>query len=100
MTPADAVLTDALREAGHERVTPWHVRCVEAWAAQTEAVGLPSPSDFRVSRASWLEMRLKSDLYAGSLDALHVEAQWWEARLVAERSGRAGKSAPPAPPAP
>lgn len=60
MTPADAVLTDALREAGHEHVTPWHVRCVEAWAAQTEAVGLPSPSDFRVSRASWLEMRLKS----------------------------------------
>lgn len=25
VTPADAVLADALREAGHEHVTPWHV---------------------------------------------------------------------------
>lgn len=34
MSPADAVLADALHEAGFEHLTPWHLRCVEAYLAQ------------------------------------------------------------------
>lgn len=88
VTPADAVLTDALLGAGFAHVTPWHVRCVEAWAAQVLPMGGSRLSAFHVD---WLEMRLKSDLYADGLDALHVEAQWREAWLVAERSARRGR---------
>lgn len=88
MTPADAVLGDALREAGYGRVTPWHVLVLEAWAAQVEAVGLARAYDTRVTKATHVETRLKSDLFSGGIDALHVDAQWEHASRTARREPR------------
>lgn len=82
---ADAVLEDALREAGFSRVTLWHLRCVEAWAAQGEETGFARAFDTRARHSGCVEMRLRSDLYVGSLDALHGEAQWEDARRTAQR---------------
>jgi len=84
VTPADAVLGDALREAGYGRVTPWRLMVLETWAAQVEAVGLSRAFD--TTAATHVETRLKSDLYSGGIDALHVEAQWEDARRTAQRS--------------
>lgn len=78
MTPADAVLEDALREAGFGRVTPWHVRCVEAWAAAQ------NQSCLTVRQVEELERRFKSDLYADGLAELHVAAQRFDARWTAK----------------
>lgn len=85
MTPTDAVLGDALREAGYGRVTPWHLVALETWAAQVEAVGLARAFDTRTTAATHVETRLKSDLFSGGIDALHVDAQWEDARRTAER---------------
>jgi len=70
----DAVLSDYLQAAGY-RLTVWHVRCVEAYLAD------------QGQRYGNAESRLVSDLY-NDLDALHVAAQWYDARWVVERQYR------------
>lgn len=54
MTPADAVLTDSLREAGYQHLTPWHLRCVEAYLAQLAS---ERPHPFGRSRINDLHER-------------------------------------------
>lgn len=58
MTPADAVLEDALREAGYAHVTPWHLCCVEAYLAQVKTLRTVSWQD----RYDLLSERLGYDL--------------------------------------
>ena len=79
-----AVLADRLREAGLDeatiavtlavvgagRVMQWHVRCVDAYVA-----ALPD-------RNALADYRLLDDLQF-SLDRLHSEAQWEDARRTA-----------------
>ena len=85
---ADAVLEDALREAGYAHVTAWHLRCVEAWAAQVAVTGWERPYSSRVTAAQHVETRLRGDLQAIGLDALHVRAQWHDAERTAARLPR------------
>lgn len=73
----ELVLADALRSAGFERVSVWHVRCIEAWAAAVKAtIGRETPRFARGEVQKLIETRLRSDLYAGCLDLLHNEARW------------------------
>ena len=90
MTPAQlqalTVAFDGLHEAG-VGVTAWDLCCLAAWRASVAAHGLPKVTEYNTP-AAHAEQRLKSDLFGGSLDALHGEAQW-EAGYEAER--RAGR---------
>lgn len=77
MTTGELVLADALRSAGFERVSVWHVRCIEVWAASVKAtVGRETPRFSRGDVQKLIESRLRSDLYGGCLDLLHNEARW------------------------
>lgn len=93
-TPEEAVLIDALRSAGLEHVTVWHLRCLGAWAAQSRDLGRPHQN--KIDRARLVEMRLTSDLVANH-DHLHVEAQWEDAMRTAERSNRRSRWSRPKP---
>lgn len=75
MTPADAVLGDALREAGYSRVTSWHLRAVEAYLANTARDPMRPGRSFD---------RLLNDVRF-SLDHQHGEAQWFDARWMVAR---------------
>ena len=77
MTPADAVLGDALREAGYARVTPWHLRAVEAYLANCAR----DPMRPRPGRAF---DRLLNDVRY-SLDHQHGEAWWFDGRWMVAR---------------
>lgn len=78
VSAADAVLSDALREAGYERLTPWHLRCVEAYLAQQETLETVHWQD----RYDLIHERLGYDI-ANTLDELHLKAQWDDAQWVA-----------------
>lgn len=73
----DAVERDWLLERGYALLTPWHLRCVEA------ALGSLGLSKAFVDPAC---ARLWSDLRASSIDVLHAEAEWENARHVAAKS--------------
>ena len=55
---ADAVLEDALREAGYAHVAAWHLRCVEAWRA---GGALSSRDGARVDLRLIYELRSTAD---------------------------------------
>ena len=66
MTDADVVFEDALRER-NRCLTPWHLRCVEAYLAQ---LATASPFDFdRI--AERLVHDLRDPLDAQLVDAAH-----------------------------
>lgn len=67
----------------YAHVTAWHLRCVEAWAAQVAVTGWGPPFSGRLTAAIHVETRLRDDLKAGSLDALHGQAQWIDAEWTA-----------------
>lgn len=79
MTPDDSVMTDLLRERGYEHLTPWHLRCVDAALAQQQSALA------RAAIVRWAE-RLAHDISTPDLDALHLEAQWEDARHTAAQS--------------
>lgn len=83
MTAPEAVLLDALREAGYSHLTPWHLRCVESHIAGARAIGTRITD---TSRWYSLHQRLASDIDATGPESLHLEAQWEDARLTAARS--------------
>lgn len=87
MTPEELVLEDALRAVGLERVTVWHLRCVERWL-EMEALRRLDLAHGRPSSAGYAESRLRSDLYAGSLDATRAEAELEDVRRMASASLR------------
>ena len=74
MTPAESVAIDALRELGLERLTLWHLRCVEAFLA-----AMP---DHHVGPGE----RLLEDLRSGP-ERLHADAQWEDAQRTVYCSG-------------
>lgn len=77
MTPADAVLSDALRKAGFERLTTWRLRAVEAY--------LRAIVDPEVHPWNWDKVaeRLTRDLKERTIDGIHLLALWDDA----ERDG-------------
>lgn len=90
MTPDDA-LRDFFRELGLEHVTPFHCRALDTYRAQFEAMGAARTRGVwpqQTTEAHHLHDRLESDLRAVSLDALHGEAQYEDARRTAEKSAR------------
>ena len=58
---ADAVLEDALREAGYAHVTAWHLRCVEAYLTQRRAVDMAEWDSF-VWQDPIIERRILDEL--------------------------------------
>lgn len=82
MTPADAVFEDALREAGYQRLTPWHLRCVEAYLVQLATRDIRA-AHYTNARTQDLHERLGYDLN-NTLDELHLKAQWDDAQWMAQ----------------
>lgn len=84
MTPADAVLGDALREAGHEHLTPWRLRAVEAYL---RAIADPDVHPWDWDRVG---ERLTRDLKERSFDGIHLRALWDDA----DRDQHGGEDTP------
>lgn len=83
MTDRDQVATDALLDVGID-VSVWRLRCVHAFLRVMEAHGRPRWTEYNTPSAN-AETRLKSDLFATSLDQLQSEAQWLHAEWMAGR---------------
>ena len=75
MSERDAVALDALRELGLERLTVWHLRCVDAYVAN--ASRNPTSPGYAFDR-------LFSDV-RHDLDRLHGDALREDAERVARR---------------
>jgi len=69
------VLEDILREAGFAHLTLWHLRCVEAYLANSAR----DPE-----RPGFAFDRLLNDLRR-DLDRQHGDAEWFNARWMATR---------------
>jgi len=96
VTTDESVALDALRAIGLGHITSWHLRCLDAWAAQVAETGWAPPYSATVLRSECVETRLKSDLRASGVDVLHIEAQWEDARRTVYSRNASGtdRSAP------
>lgn len=82
MSLADDVLHDVLEERGGG-VTVWHVRCLEAYLRFS---GRHVEYSQGKSEADVAAERLAHDMRCGTIDRMHLEAQWTDALHTAERS--------------
>lgn len=82
-TSEAAVLLDSLCAAGYARISLWHLDVLRAWLAQVEVTGKTRLGQDYDTPAEKVETRLRSDLFDGPLDALHVLAQWEDAERTA-----------------
>lgn len=85
MTHEEAVLLDALKMAGLERVTTWDLLCLQAFRTQLDR--LIAERRTYLPR-NFLHSRLQHDLVCGSLEECWVSAQWDDAEWTASRSNR------------
>lgn len=73
MTTEERIALDSLRQLGFERVTLWHLRCVEAYLAQHNGATAVATDEDAIDRMFQFH-RLTNDLSLKSVDDAHFEA--------------------------
>lgn len=82
---SDEILRDALKAWGFERITAWHLACVESFLG---AVAVAHRRLGGVDQQDLLDDRLESDMRLRHIDDAHVQAQWEEAQRTARTTRR------------